>query len=87
MNASEASLGSTRVGLLVVFGSDWKMGNTNWRRVEIFRIWKDSAGEDLIEYSMGVGMVAFAAVAAMPGLNAVVNNLFGRVGSLIISSI
>ena len=87
MNASEVSLGSTRVGLLVVFGSDSKMGNTTWRRVEIFRIWKDSAGEDLIEYSMGVGMVAFAAVAAMPGLNAVVNNLFGRVGSLIISSI
>ena len=63
------------------------MENTIWRRVALLRIWKDSGGEDLIEYSMGVGMVAFAAVAAMPGLNAVVNNLFGRVGSLIISSV
>ena len=51
------------------------------------RMWRDSGGQDLIEYSLGAGMIALTAVAVMPSLDAVVNNIFGRIGSLIASSV
>jgi Flp pilus assembly pilin Flp len=63
------------------------MWNSIYHRVAALKIWKDSGGQDLIEYSLGVGMVALAVVAAMPSLDAAVNNIFGRVSSFINSSV
>jgi pilus assembly protein Flp/PilA len=63
------------------------MWNSNHTRVAALRMWRDSGGQDLIEYSLGAGMVALAAVAAMPILGAAVNNIFVRVGSFLSSSV
>jgi pilus assembly protein Flp/PilA len=51
------------------------------------RIWKDTRGQDLVEYALAAGMVALAAVAAMPQLTGTINNVFSAIGSLINSAI
>jgi len=53
----------------------------------IRRFWKDTRGQDLVEYALAAGMVALAAVAAMPQLTGVINNVFSKIGSLINSSV
>jgi pilus assembly protein Flp/PilA len=53
----------------------------------INRFWKETQGQDLVEYALAAGMVALAAVAAMPQLTAVISNVFNRIGSLVNSSI
>jgi hypothetical protein len=62
-------------------GSDPEMWNLMVARVATLRTWTDSGGQDLIAYSPGLEMVAPAVVAAMPSLDAAVNNIFGRLGS------
>ena len=47
------------------------------------RIWKDSGGQDLVEYALAAGLVAVAAVAAMPTLSSTVNTVFTKIGSII----
>lgn len=46
-------------------------------------IWKDRSGQDLVEYALAAGLVAVAAVACMPGLSGTVNNVFGKIASII----
>jgi len=50
-------------------------------------IWKDTSGQDLVEYALAAGMVAVAAVAAMPGLSATVNNVFNKIGSIVTANV
>ena len=45
--------------------------------------WEDTQGQDLVEYALAAGMVAVAAVAAMPSLSATVNNVFAKIASII----
>ena len=47
------------------------------------QVWKDTSGQDLVEYALAAGMVAVAAVACMPSLSTTVNNVFTRIGALI----
>jgi len=47
------------------------------------RIWKDTQGQDLVEYALATGLVAVAAVACMPGLSGTVSNVFTKIGSII----
>jgi pilus assembly protein Flp/PilA len=47
------------------------------------KLWRDSQGQDLVEYALAAGLVAVAAVAAMPHLSAVVSNVFVKIGSII----
>jgi len=47
------------------------------------RLWKDIRGQDLVEYALAAGMVAVAAVAAMPSLSATVNNVFNKIASIV----
>jgi pilus assembly protein Flp/PilA len=49
--------------------------------------WKDNQGQDLVEYALAAGMVAVAAVAAMPALSTTVNNVFTKIGSIISSAV
>ena len=51
------------------------------------RVWKDSRGQDLVEYALAAGLVAVAAVACMPGLSATVNNVFTKIASIIDSAV
>ena len=56
-------------------------------RTFINRVWKDSRAQDLVEYALAAGMVALAAVAAMPQLSNTISNVFTRIGSLINSAV
>lgn len=49
--------------------------------------WHDTQGQDLVEYALAAGLVAVAAVAAMPALSATVNNVFAKIGSIVTSSV
>ena len=47
------------------------------------QFWKETQGQDLVEYALAAGLVAVAAVACMPGLSGTVNDVFTKIGSII----
>jgi pilus assembly protein Flp/PilA len=47
------------------------------------RIWKDTRGQDLIEYALMAGFVAVAAGAIMPGVATSISTIFSKVSSVI----
>ena len=49
--------------------------------------WQETQGQDLVEYALAAGLVAVAAVAAMPALSSVVGNVFAKIGTIISSSV
>jgi pilus assembly protein Flp/PilA len=51
------------------------------------RFWNDTQGQDLVEYALAAGLVAVAAVAAMPALSTTVNNVFAKIGSIIANTV
>lgn len=51
------------------------------------QVWKDTSGQDLVEYALAAGLVAVAAVACMPGLSGIVSNVFTKIGSIINNSV
>ena len=53
----------------------------------IKNLWKDTQGQDLVEYALAAGMVAVAAVAAMPQLSTVVNTVFTKIASIVASAV
>jgi Flp pilus assembly pilin Flp len=46
------------------------------------KIWKDRAGQDLIEYALMAGFVAVAAGAIMPGVATSLSEIFSKVASV-----
>jgi len=52
-------------------------------KVYMRNFWKETQGQDLVEYALAAGMVAVAAVAAMPQLSATVNTVFSKIASII----
>jgi pilus assembly protein Flp/PilA len=46
------------------------------------RIWKDTEGQDLIEYALMAGFVAVAAGALMPGVASSISTVFSKVSSV-----
>jgi pilus assembly protein Flp/PilA len=50
------------------------------------RIWRDSRGQDLIEYALMAGFVAVAAGAIMPGVASSINVIFSQVNSIMITA-
>ena len=46
------------------------------------KIWKDTRGQDLIEYTLMAGFVAVAAGAAMPQVATYIGQIFSKVTSL-----
>jgi len=51
------------------------------------RLLKEEQGQDLVEYALAAGLVAVAAVAAMPALSSTVSNVFLKIGSIISSAV
>ncbi len=45
------------------------------------RLWKDTRGQDLIEYALMAGFVAVAAGAIMPGVATQISTIFSKVSS------
>jgi pilus assembly protein Flp/PilA len=56
-------------------------------QVLLYRLWKDARGQDLVEYALAAGLVAVAAVAAMPTLSSSVNMVFSKISNIIASSV
>ena len=52
-------------------------------KVQIRKLWADTRGQDLVEYALAAGMVAVAAVAAVPQLGSTVNTVFTKISSLV----
>ncbi len=51
-----------------------------------FQIWKDTKGQDLIEYALMAGFVAVAAGAIVPGVATSMKNIFNKINSILASS-
>ena len=45
------------------------------------RVWKDTRGQDLIEYALMAGFVAVAAGAIMPGVATSITTIFSKISS------
>jgi Flp pilus assembly pilin Flp len=54
--------------------------------LRVGRFWKDTSGQDLVEYALVVGMVATAAVATLPVLTGMISKVFSGIGSIVSSS-
>ena len=50
------------------------------------KIWKDTKGQDLIEYALMAGFVAVAAGAIVPGVASSIKTIFGKVNNVMSSS-
>ena len=50
----------------------------------LFKFWafRDTRGQDLIEYALMAGFVAVAAGAVMPGVASSISTIFSQVGSV-----
>ncbi len=46
------------------------------------KVWKDTRGQDLIEYALMVGFVAVAAGAIMPGVTSSISTIFSKITSV-----
>jgi pilus assembly protein Flp/PilA len=50
------------------------------------RIWRDTRGQDLIEYALMAGFVAVAAGAIMPNIASSISTVFSQVSSVLSSA-
>ena len=55
-----------------------KFTNLVWK----LRIWKDTRGQDLIEYALMAGFVAVAAGAIMPGVASSISTIFSKISNV-----
>jgi pilus assembly protein Flp/PilA len=46
------------------------------------KVWKDTRGQDLIEYALMAGFVAVAAGAIMPGVASSISTIFSKISSV-----
>ena len=46
-------------------------------------VWKDTRGQDLVEYALLAGFVAVAAGALLPGISSSISVIFSRMGSVL----
>jgi pilus assembly protein Flp/PilA len=51
--------------------------------VYMLRIWKDTKGQDLIEYALMAGFVAVAAGAVMPNISSQISTIFQKIDTLL----
>ena len=49
----------------------------------IRNFWNETKGQDTVEYALACGMVATAAVAAMPQFSGTINNIFSKIASIV----
>jgi pilus assembly protein Flp/PilA len=47
--------------------------------------WRDTQGQDLIEYALMAGFVAVAAGAVMPSVSSSVSTIFSKIGSVLVA--
>lgn len=59
-----------------------KLNNLIWK----LRIYKDTRGQDLIEYALMVGFIAVAAGAVIPGVVTSIRSIFTRISGVLANS-
>mgnify|MGYP001331185184 CR=1 FL=1 len=59
-----------------------RLTNLVWK----LRIWKDTRGQDLIEYALMAGFVAVAAGAIMPGVASSISTIFSKINAVMTSA-
>ncbi len=47
-------------------------------------LWKDTRGQDLVEYALLAGFVAVAAGALLPGISTSISKIFSRMASVLV---
>ena len=47
------------------------------------RLWHDTQGQDLVEYALAAGLVAVAAVAVMPTMQATISTVFAKISTMV----
>jgi pilus assembly protein Flp/PilA len=47
------------------------------------RFWKETEGQDLIEYALMAGFVALAAAALMPNVTTSISTIFSKIATLL----
>jgi pilus assembly protein Flp/PilA len=52
------------------------------KAVMALKIWKDTRGQDLIEYALMAGFVAVAAGALMPSVSSSISTVFSKISSV-----
>jgi pilus assembly protein Flp/PilA len=62
------------------------MRNTLLRLFVAAQRLREEDGQDLIEYALVVSLIAFAAVAGMQTLASDINNAFGNIGSMLVTT-
>ncbi len=55
-----------------------------WNWISSRTFWKDTRGQDLIEYALMAGFVAVAAGAVMPNVSASISTIFSKLGSVLV---
>ena len=50
------------------------------------QVWKDTRGQDLIEYALMAGFVAVAAGAIMPGVATSISTIFSKIASVYVNA-
>ncbi len=59
-----------------------RMINVMWK----LKIWKDTRGQDLIEYALMAGFVAVAAGAILPNISTSISQIFSKIASQMTSA-
>ena len=67
-------------GSRIVLGDSIMLKAAN-RWILKLQIWKDTHGQDLIEYALMAGFVAIAAGAIMPAVSANISKIFSKISS------
>lgn len=57
-----------------------------YRVLLTLRVWRDTRGQDLIEYALMAGFVAVAAGAIMPNVATSISNIFSKVSSVMVKA-
>lgn len=50
-----------------------------WNAALTLKIWKDSHGQDLVEYALAAGIIVAASVAVSPQFTSAIVTVFGKV--------
>jgi pilus assembly protein Flp/PilA len=49
--------------------------------------WKDTQGQDLVEYALLAALVSVAAVATLPAMGTTISNVFSKITSTLTSAV
>ena len=58
------------------------MNHYLWNRLKRARIWRDTRGQDMVEYALMAGFVTVAVAAAFPPVGGSISVIFSKLASV-----